>query len=385
VSAPASLLSATEHQPAARVALASALAGEPSHAYLFKGPPGCGKATAARAFAAELLASGAADPEETRRRALADPSPHPDLTWITPRGARQLLVDDVRDHVIRAVAYRPFEGERRVFVLEGADTMNEESQNALLKTLEEPPPFAHLLLLASEPERLRETVASRCQVVAFQALPREAIEATLSAEAPGDPRVAAAARLSRGDLTRARFLLTGAGEQIRAQAESCCRAALAGTVGDAPWRALLQGAEAAGREASAAVEAELAEELEGIPSGRAAGRAKREGEERAKRAQRRERTRALDLGLDLCGLWFRDLSALASGAPDLVLWSDRRAELEEDAKGLATAAARRACELIAETRRRLELNVSEELALEALFYRLEEALGRRDRALQPSR
>lgn len=132
------LQSVTEHQARARVSLTAALAGTPSHAYLFRGPQGAGKRAAARAFAAEILATGAADPEDARRRALLDPSPHPDLVWLTPRGA-QHLVEEVREQVIRAAAYRPFEGGKRVFVVEAAEALRDESQNALLKTLEEPP------------------------------------------------------------------------------------------------------------------------------------------------------------------------------------------------------------------------------------------------------
>ena len=63
------------------------------------------------------------------------------------------MVEEVRERVIRAASYRPFEGEKRVFVVEAAEAMRDESQNALLKTLEEPPEFAHLILLTSEPER----------------------------------------------------------------------------------------------------------------------------------------------------------------------------------------------------------------------------------------
>src|SRR5512132_3117216 len=91
---PKTLRDATEDQPAARAALAAALAS-PVHAYLLAGPHGAGKRGAARAFAAELLADGAPDPDDARRRALADPSPHPDLVWLAPRGT-QHLVDDVR-------------------------------------------------------------------------------------------------------------------------------------------------------------------------------------------------------------------------------------------------------------------------------------------------
>src|SRR5207248_4863321 len=85
----------------------------PGHAYLFAGPPGSGKRAAARAFAGELLAAVAPDPDEARRRAVSDPPSHPDLVWLAPHGT-QHLVDEVRRRVITAAAYRPFEGERRV-------------------------------------------------------------------------------------------------------------------------------------------------------------------------------------------------------------------------------------------------------------------------------
>ena len=134
----------------------------PSHAYLFRGPRGSGKRTAARAFAAELLAEGAPDPEDARRRALLDPSPHPDLVWMRPPGA-QHLVEEMRESVIRAASLSPAEGERRVFVIEEAEALRDESQNALLKTLEEPAPFAHLILIASDPELLAGTIVSRCR------------------------------------------------------------------------------------------------------------------------------------------------------------------------------------------------------------------------------
>ena len=175
---PQALRDATEHQPGARAALAAALVA-PAHAYLLAGPPGSGKRAAARAFAAELLAAGAPEPDDARRRALADPSPHPDLVWLAPQGT-QHLVDEVRERVIVAAAYRPFEGARRAFVIEAAEAMADESQNALLKTLEEPPPFVHLVLITSEPAALLETVRSRCQAVRFAPLTEEAVELHLS-------------------------------------------------------------------------------------------------------------------------------------------------------------------------------------------------------------
>jgi DNA polymerase III subunit delta' len=349
----------TEHQPRARVALSAALASGPSHAYLFRGPRGAGKSAVARAFAAEILATGATDPDDARRRAMLDPSPHPDLVWLTPRGA-QHLVEEVRERVIRAASYRPFEGEQRVFVIEAAEAMRDESQNALLKTLEEPPAYAHLILLTSEPTALLETIASRCQPIDFAPLPVEAVEAALASQAPPDA-LAAAARLSAGDLARARFLLSDPGRNLRAAAFELCSTAT-GT----PWRQLLESAESAGEEAEAAIRKTLEEEAEaGVK------RSARDIADEAKRAGRRRRTEMLDLALELCAAWVRDLAAVAAGAEGVVFNRDRLTELRARASGLDPARPRRAVEQVEDTRRRLDLNVSEELALEALCFRLE--------------
>src|SRR3954453_11198009 len=206
----------TDHQARARMVLTAARASGPSHAYLLRGPRGAGKAAVARAFAAEILAAGAADPDDARRRALIDPSPHPDLVWLRPRGA-QHMVEEVRERVIRASSYRPFEAEKRVFVIEAAEQMRDESQNALLKTLEEPPDFVHVILLTAEPAMLLETIASRCQPIDFAPLPPAAIEAQLSGA--GSPEaIAAGARLSGGGEVRARFLLSDPGRDLRAAA-----------------------------------------------------------------------------------------------------------------------------------------------------------------------
>jgi DNA polymerase III subunit delta' len=373
----------TEHQARARVALTAALAGQPSHAYLFRGPRGAGKRAAARAFAAEILAMGAEDPDDARRRALLDPSPHPDLVWLTPRGA-QHLVEEVRERVIRAAAYRPFEGGKRVFVVEAAEALRDESQNALLKTLEEPPGFVHLILLSSEPEILLETISSRCQPVDFAPLSAEVLEAELSAGAPGtvaadaEPggpvraeEVAAAARLAAGDLERARLLLGPRGREVREDVERCVAAVLAGEVASAPWKGLLDRAQAAGEEVEAATREILEEEAKaGLK------RTARDIADESKRAGRRRRTEILDLGLELCAVWFRDLAAIAAGAEDVAFNRDRLDQLRSQATGVApAAAARRAAETVQETRRSLDLNVSEELALEALFFRLERLLA----------
>lgn len=103
--------------------------------------------------------------------------------------------------------------------------------------------------------------------------------------------------------------------------------------------------------------------------GAAAKRAARDAAAAGKRAGRRRRTDLLDLSIGLLGAWFRDLSAVAEGATEVVLNADRVAELEAAAAGVDPRRARRAAELTLEARRRLRVNVSEELALESLSFR----------------
>jgi len=308
---------------------------------------------------------------------MLDPSPHPDLVWLRPRGA-QHMVEEVRERVIRAASYRPFEAEKRVFVIEAAEQMRDESQNALLKTLEEPPDFVHLILLTSEPAQLLETISSRCQPIDFVPLSPEAVEAQLAgAGSPDD--IAAAARLSAGDMTRARFLLSDSGRDLRAAALELGRAvggdsadtqhasASAESPPTAPtaWSHLLKAAESVGEEAQATTRELLEEETEaGVK------RSAKDITDEAKRAGRRRRTEVLDLGLELAASWFRDLAATAGGAENVVYNADRLDDLRADAAHLDVMKPRRAAELVQDTRRRLDLNVSEELALEALAFRL---------------
>ncbi|MGB0120032.1 MAG: hypothetical protein WBP55_03640 [Solirubrobacterales bacterium] len=354
---------ASVHQTKVGLALGTAVIEGPSHAYLMQGPTGSGKRKMARAFAAEILAIGSTDQEETRRRALLDPSPHPDLVWLKPVGMSH-AVADVREQVIHQAPLSPFEGRNRVFVIEAADQLNEESQNAMLKTLEEPPPHAHLILLSSEAEAVLPTVASRCQKVTFDALSQEVIESELAASA--SPELArAAARLSGGDLGRARLLARERGQQIRTAVETMMAGAASDELADSPWLRVLTLAKDTGEQAGERVTVELnGEKEEGIKH------TKTEIEEATRRAQRRARTAVLDLSLSLAAAWARDWASVVSGAPELVFNCDRLQELESQAAQITLGAARGSVELIADTRRRFSLNASEELALEALCFRL---------------
>jgi DNA polymerase-3 subunit delta' len=352
-----------DQHPHAAAVLGAALDGRPAHAYLLHGPAGTGKRAAARDFAAQLLAR---DSEPARTRVLH--GTHPDLTWVAPSGAHEMLRRDVQESVVAAASHTPFESKHRVFVLERADTMNDEAANALLKTLEEPPPYVVLLLLTDNPSQVLPTISSRCQPVRFDPLPVKALAERLQSRGIDPETAAACARLSLGDGERA--LTLALTPELRARTEAFARAPIHGKAHeDQAWRPLLEQARKAGAAAKAEVEAALAEELEFLPK-KEHRRRETEFTDRARRAERRASTGALEHALQLIGLWYRDLACISAGAEELVHNTDRLDALREDAA--KKSAWRDAVATVDDTRAALLLNVSEELALEALAYRLEE-------------
>jgi len=370
--AAAALLGAMEAHAQARAVLGAALApgGSPSHAYLFHGPAGTGKARTARAFAAALLEHGAADVGRVAERVARDA--HPDLTWVRPSGSGEMLVSDIEEAVVGAASRTPFESARRVFVVEGVERMNDQAAARMLKTLEEPPAFAHLILLSDRLQDVLATIASRCLHVRFDPLPAERIAAGLHG-VEGE-RALACARLAEGDAGLAAWLAGAEGQALRGRAEEFVRCAMAGRTEGRPWMGLLEAARAAGASRGEQAEERLALELEMVAA-KERRRYEKEAGEARRRAERRARTQTLDEGLRLGELWLRDVMCVCEGAAELLLAGDRRAELERDATGRDGARVREAIELVGDTRLSLRVNVSEELALEALAYRVQALLA----------
>lgn len=363
----------TARHPHARALLTAALNGEPSHAYLFHGPRGVGKTAAARAFAAALLAEGARDPAGAHGRAMR--GVHPDLTWVKPSGAHEMLLADVAEPLIRGATRTPMEAERRVFVLERAETMSDAVANSMLKTLEEPASFAHFILLSSQPGRMLETITSRCQQVRFEAIPAAEIADQLKSEGVEELRAVSCAALAGGDTQFARDLADDEGDAMRSEAGRIVGCALKGVSGrERPWDGVLARATAAGESAEQASLADLAEALEAFPSGRERTAAQKEGEQGAHRIARRVRAETLDRSLAICSLLLRDIAAAAGGAGDLILARDREESIVRSAAGRTPGGLIAAAETVEETRRQLSRNVAEELTLQALSFRLDRLL-----------
>jgi DNA polymerase III subunit delta' len=334
--------------------LRAALAEGPAHAYLFHGPRGVGKRRAAIAFAGELLG----DPGRSVRRT------HPDLYVLEPLGD-QIRIDPVRE-LRRDLHMRPFEAERRVYLVFGAELMNEDAADALLKDLEEPPPYAVLVLVADDLGPLPPTIRSRCQHVSFRRLSQRAVKAHLSARGVEGERLEALARVAGGRLDRAESLVDPESGDSRRHVVELARAVYRDEGFDpgAAARRVTDLAQARAARARARAEAEASGE-----------ESPRELEQRVRRAGRGAEREELLTALDVLASWYRDLVVVAAGADDAVLNVDRLAELADDAVGDRSAAAERAAEAVRDVWRSFEFNVQPGLALEALFVRLRRELS----------
>jgi DNA polymerase-3 subunit delta' len=181
----------------------------------------------------------------------------------------------------------------------------------------------------------------------------------------------ASAKLSLGDARRARMLAEEEGRALREAGEGLARAALRGEASRVrPWEGLLAVVKTRGETVRDDLERQASAELELYPS-KERKRVETEWSERIRRLRRRAETTALDLALQVSALWFADVAALGWGAEELVRNADRLNALREDSDPADPSALLRAVEAVEETRQRFQLNVSEELACEALAYRLE--------------
>ena len=316
------------------------------HAYLFGGPAGVGKGTAARLLAQAANCTGGAAPSDgpgfrddpcgacPSCRKVAKGA-HPDVTVLAeervmakagrwePKGGRtpskEIVVDQVRDLVDHRLAMRRFEGRRRVVIVDPADAMNVQSQNALLKTLEEPPDDTTLVLVSSSPDALLPTIKSRCLRVAFAPLPQPMIEQRLVAEGHPAESARLAASLSAGSLGKA---LTLDDDTLSARRASLERVA-ALDAGDAgAWVAF----------------------------------ARDHGE---------DREAAAELG-ELLLVWWRDVLAVQAGGGELAL-ADLSAATRRTAAALSPAEALRRRALVERLLGALRQNATAPLALERLL------------------
>jgi DNA polymerase III subunit delta' len=330
---------------AALQALQRALTSErPPHAWLFTGPEGIGKLTAALEFAAALNCTSSPKPcgECHNCRATLSRN-HPDVEVVAPGGicdepehrdhsdSRDLRICQIR-RLEKVLSLSAYSGGRRVAIVDSADTLHVEAANAFLKTLEEPPAGSVIILLAEREERLPDTVLSRCQKLAFRPVNREAILDTLierGAEPDEAVAITAASRGKIGWALRALedpSLLEERGEML----DEAVRLAHAGRLDRFSW----------------AKEAE----------GRAPGLRERYLRE-----------------LTLWEGWWRDVLLFGSGANEGAENTDREPQLRDEGKLYPASEIVTFLRTLGQTKEYLFANVDPQLALENLILDLPRA------------
>ena len=320
-------------QDLARAALERAVAGgRVAHAYVFEGPPGVGKRSAALGLAMALdcpvaPGAGCGTCEVCRR---IEAGLHPDVPAFGPSGpGAQIVIEDIRA-ILALARTRPHEAPARVIVVDDADAMNPNSANGLLKTLEEPLPGTHLVLCTGAPDRLLPTVRSRSQRIRFRALSPAALGEIARARGIPEARAEIAAALAGGSAAR----------MLEAAAAEDAQGGLTEALAELPGAGQLFDAVSA---------------ITGEKEGKA----------------------DLPRLVGLLGGLYRDALAVASGAPELATLA--RAG---DPQGLAAAGVDRlgrALTAIVDVQLALQVNVNPTLALERLLI----ALKRQER--QPER
>jgi DNA polymerase-3 subunit delta' len=351
-----------------------------THAWLFTGPPGAGRATAARAFAAALQcvspdralggAPGCGFCDGCHTSLVGT---HADVE-IVRTDLLSIGVKETRE-LVRRAQLSPAVGRWQVIVLEDADRLTEGAGNVLLKAVEEPAPRTVWLLCAPSLEDVLPTIRSRCRHLTLRTPAVEAVADMLVRRDGIEPAVAAeAARATQGHIDRARRLATDPRARARRAAVlklplrvddigGCLKAA----------QELIDTAAEDTKQLAEEVDTKETEELRAALGGQSGSRmprgtagAMKDLEDRQKRRRTRTQRDSLDLALtDLTG-FYRDVLALQLGSRVALANTDAQDTLERLARGASPEATLRRIEAIAECRDALDRNVAPLLAVEAM-------------------
>lgn len=152
--------------------------GQVSHAYILEGETGSGKKMLANAFAQALQCeeSSGEGCGMCHNCMMAQTGNHPDIIWVSHEKPNTIAVNDIRSQVNGDVGIKPYSGKYKIYIIDQAEKMNEQAQNALLKTIEEPPAYAVILLLATHTGAFLQTILSRCITLSLKPIEEEQIK-----------------------------------------------------------------------------------------------------------------------------------------------------------------------------------------------------------------
>lgn len=158
--------------------------GKVSHAYILNGPDLSGKMMIAEAFARALLCEKQ-DPDgcgECRSCRQSDDRNNPDIIYVKHDKPNTISVDDIRTQLNNDIVIKPYSNQYKIYIVDEAEKMNQQAQNALLKTIEEPPAYAVIMLLTTNADSFLQTIRSRCITLNLKSVKNDVIKSYLMTE-----------------------------------------------------------------------------------------------------------------------------------------------------------------------------------------------------------
>lgn len=352
--------------------------GRVSHAYLFMGPAGSNKTSAAYALAQAILCpKGAQGPRggncgscDACQRIMR--RKHPDVRYFAPEGAGGYLIEQIRE-IVADTSYVPIQAEKKIYILDRVDLLGVAGANAFLKTLEEPPADTVIILLGRTRESVLPTILSRCQVVPFRHIPAtEAAGILVQNTGASLEKARIAIEACGGSITRgAEFLKSNERFALRSRVLETLAALRLSDDWDVVGRAadLVVAAKAPLDAVRAEQEEELAENADFL-----AKSAIRQIEARNKRALTAKSTESLRQLTAMVRSWLRDLLMICAATLELVINVDALGALEDAAAHVDEARVAAALSAVQRCDEAISYNVSPETCIDALLFEVKDAL-----------
>ena len=342
-----------------------------SHAYLFCGPASADKLEAAYAFA-QAVVCGKGACGECENCTKAAKRKHPDVHVIEPEGAKGFLIAQIRD-IVADASLAPILAKKKVYIINGAELLNDAAANAFLKTLEEPPESVVIIMLAAHADNVLATIASRCLVVHFRAVPEnEAFELVRNASNAPDEVVKSALFCRDGSVSAAiafchsNDLLVLRKEVLKTMAQ---------LFDGSEWqllkraRALCELATSELDELKSRQEQERAQAQDFLSKA-----AYKQLEEKHKRQQSALALELFSLRAALVKSWLHDVLMQRVGCCEQLINTDFAAELAQQACCTNEAAILRACKALERFDRAIKYNVNPKLCMDTLLLEIREEL-----------
>ncbi len=304
--------------------------GKVAHAYLIHGEKGTGKKMLAGLFAKTLQCeAGGTDPCGTCRSCLqCDSGNQPDVIWVTHDKPSVISVDDIRDQINKDIIVRPYSSRYKIYIIPQGELMNPQAQNALLKTIEEPPEYAIIMILTNNIDKMLPTVLSRCIILNLKPVSELDIMEYLSKLGIPMAKAKFCVEFSFGNLGKAVRLATS--DEYNEIKQDCVR--------------ILKNIN----------KMEIYDLIESV---------------------KKMSKYKLDIYdyIDLMIMWYRDILMLkVSGSPDKLLFKEEYATLKQQANYISFEGIENVLEAMDKVKVRLEANVNFDIAMELLLLTIKE-------------